>query len=56
VAAEKYPKPKSIVMATYLGQLELFPLPTSRRAIYQLQLPLIGGRFNGFFPEEKLAE
>jgi hypothetical protein len=43
-------------MARWLGQLELFPLPKPRRAAYQLQLPLIGGRFHGFLPEEKPAE
>jgi len=31
-------------MARWLGQLELLPLPKPRRAAYQLQLPLIGGR------------
>jgi hypothetical protein len=45
--AEKYPKPNRIVMARWLGQLELFPLPEPRREAYQLQLPLRGGYWWG---------
>jgi hypothetical protein len=43
----KYPKPRPIVMARLLGQLELFPLPERRRVSYQLQLPLMGGYWWG---------
>ena len=57
--AEKYPKPSRIVMARYLGQLELFPLERPKPAAYQLQLPLSGGYWWGLLaqPEvEKRAE
>jgi hypothetical protein len=39
----KYPKPRPIVMARLLGQLELFPLPEPRRVAYQLHLPAAAG-------------
>jgi hypothetical protein len=55
--ADKYPKPRPIVMARLLGQLELFPLPKPRRAAYQLPLPLMGGRWWGLvvFPASEKA-
>jgi hypothetical protein len=41
--ADKYPKPRPIVMARLFGQLELFPLPEPRRVAYQLHLPSTAG-------------
>jgi hypothetical protein len=44
------------MLARWLGQLELFPLDKPKPAAFQLRLPLTGGRFHGFLPEEKPAE
>src|ERR1700688_4362461 len=45
--AGKYPRPSRIVMARWLGQLELFPLPKAKPAPCQLRLPLTGGYWWG---------
>jgi hypothetical protein len=55
----KIPKPSRIVMARYLGQLELFPLDKPKPAAIQLPLPLSGGHRCGLLPRpevEKRAE
>jgi tripartite-type tricarboxylate transporter receptor subunit TctC len=54
--AEKYPKPSRIVMARYLGQLELFPLERPKPAAYQLQLPLSGGYWWGLLARPEVVE
>jgi hypothetical protein len=44
------------MVARWLGQLELFPLPKPRRVAYQLQLPLMGGYLLGRPEVEKRVE
>jgi hypothetical protein len=56
--ADKYPKPSRIMVARWLGQLELFPIEKPKPAAFQL-LPLMGGHWWGLLglPEvEKPAE
>jgi hypothetical protein len=44
---DKYPKPSRIMMARWLGQLELFPIEKPEPAAFQLRLPLTGGYWWG---------
>jgi hypothetical protein len=40
---DKYPKPSRIMMARWLGQLELLPLAKPKLPALQFPLPLMGG-------------
>ena len=54
--ADKCPKPSRIVMARWLGQLELFPLEKRKPAAFQLQLTLTGGYWWGLLARPEVGK